>query len=53
MQFVFHLLSGERTCVAQQDVDVVLHLINSLLHNYIRKGEVEKYSLHLVKGRHL
>lgn len=52
MQFVFHLLSGERMCVAQKDVNVVLQLINSLLNNYIRKGE-EKYSLHLGKDRHL
>lgn len=29
MQFVFHLLSGERTCVAEQDVNVVLELINT------------------------
>ena len=42
MQFVFHLLSGERTCVAEQDVNVVGLLINWLLHNYIRKGEGKK-----------
>lgn len=53
MQFVFHLVSGERMCVAQQDVNVVLQLINCVLHNYIRKGEVEKYSLHLVMDRPL